>query len=129
MVSMLAGARAARCVTFVIALALAFGSVATCLAAVVAEEPSMPCHSTEQHPAPTDSARLDCCPGEAPNTQGFVPVPQALDSSAPFPVVVAILPVPAEPRFGTRAGTMDAAAGVPKPPGIATYVLVSSFRI
>ena len=129
MVGMVPTLRAGRLMAFAMAFSIAFGSVATCLAAVVATEPSMPCHGTEQHSAPSDSAQLDCCPGEAPNTQSSAPVQQALDSSAPVPVLVAILPLPAEPHLGTRPGMVDAAAGTPKPPGIATYVLVSSFRI
>lgn len=129
MTSMLATARAARHLVFVVAFALAFGSVATCLAAVLAAEPAMVCHGTEQHPASGDSARLDCCPGEAPNTQGSNPVQLALDTSAPTPVLVAVLPLFTQPQFGIRAGTVDAGTGTPKPPGIATYVLISSFRI
>ena len=111
------------------AFAIALAPAATCLAAVVGAEPTMPCHGTAQHSAPSDAARLDCCPGEAPNTQSSIPVPQALDAPAPFSVLAAVLPVPAEPQLGTRAGIVAAAAGTPKPLGIATYVLVSSFRI
>jgi hypothetical protein len=118
-----------RVLTFVMAVAIALGSVATCLAAVKAAAPAMPCHGAEQHPAPGDSARVDCCPGEAPNSQSSIPGQQALDTSAPATIVVAVLPVLREPMLGTGAGIVDAGAGTPRPPGIATYVLVSSFRI
>ena len=118
-----------RAFAVVMALGLAFGPVATCLTAVEASEPSMPCHGTEPHPASDDSARLDCCPGEAANTQSSIPIQQALDTSAPAAVLLAVLPVLEEPLLAIRAGMVDAAAGTPKPPGIATYVLVSSFRI
>ena len=129
MSSVLVTARAARPLVFVMALALACGSIATCLAAVAEAEPTMLCHSTERHPAPDHSARWDCCPGEAPNTLGSMPVQETLASSVPSPVLLALLPMLAEPQVGTRAGIVDAAAGAPKPPGIATYVLVSSFRV
>ena len=122
-------ARPARHVVFVLAFALAFGPVATCLATVVSAEPAMPCHGTEQHPAPADSARMDCCPGEAPNTQSSIPVSQTVDSSAPSQVLLAVLPVLGTPQHGVRAGTVDAAAGSPRPPGIATYALISFYRI
>ena len=119
---------AGRHIVFTLALSIAFGPVATCLAAVVAAQPA-PCHGTAQHPAPGGAARLDCCPGEAPNTQSSIPGQQAFESSAPFPVLVAVLPALADPQAHTCAGLIDVGTRVPKPPGTATYVLISSFRI
>jgi hypothetical protein len=118
-----------RLIAFVLALTLSFGSVVRCVAAIAAAEPAMACHDTEQHQRPQDSSRFDCCPGEAPNSQGFVPGQQALDESAPSPVLLGVLAALPAPLLRTRAGVVDAADGTPKPPGIATYLLVSSFRI
>ena len=129
MVAMLAIARAARRLVFVVAFAIAFAPAATCLAAVAAALPTMPCHGSEQHPAQDDSVRMNCCPGDSPNSQSSVPAQQAQDTSAPAPVLVAVLPVPALPPIGAGRGILDVEARTPKPPGIATYVLVSSFRI
>ena len=121
---------AGRHFAFVMALAVALGPVATCLAAVVTAQPAPPpCHGTAQHHAPGGAAQLDCCPGEAPNTQSCIPGQHAFESSAPFPVLVAVLPALADPQVHTRAGIIDVGTRVPKPPGTATYVLVSSFRI
>jgi hypothetical protein len=129
MTSMRATARAARHVVLVMAFAVAFAPAATCLAAVAAATPELPCHASEQRPAQDDSAHMNCCPGDSPNSQSFTPAQQALDPSAPAQVVVAILPVPAVPQVGAGLGLAHVAAGTPRPPGIATYVLVSSFRI
>ena len=115
-----------RLIAVAMVLTLSFGSVMRCVAAIAAAEPTMACHDTEQHQPPQDSSRFGCCPGEAPNTQGIPG--QALDQSAPAPVLVAVLAALPAPPLGTRAGLVDA-AGTLKPPGIATYVLVSSFRI
>lgn len=126
---MLAIARAARRLVFVVAFAIAFAPAATCLAAVASAAPTMPCHGSEQHPVQDDSAHMNCCPGDSPNSQSPVPAQQALDSAAPTPVLVAVLPVPVVPLIGVGSGILDVEARTPKPPGIATYVLVSSFRI
>jgi hypothetical protein len=126
---MRATARAARRLVFVVAFAIAFAPAVTCLAAVAAAAPTMPCHGSEPDPVRDDSAHMNCCAGDSPNSQGSVPAQQALDSAAPTPVLVAVLPVPAVPLLGVGPGILDVEARTPKPPGIATYVLVSSFRI
>jgi hypothetical protein len=126
--SMLPKLRAVRHFAFVIVFAFAFAPVATCLAAVAAAAPEMPCHGSVPQPTPERSAHLDCCPGDSPNSQGSTPVQQVVDASAPTPVLVAVL-LPAVDIVGRRAGLVDCSAGTSKPPGIPTYVFVSSFRI
>jgi len=120
--------RAVRHFAFVIVFAFAFAPVATCLAAVAAAEPEMPCHGSAPQPAPERSAHLDCCPGDSPNSQGSTPVQQIVDTSAPTPVLVAVL-LPADDIAGSCAVLVDSIAGTCKPPGVPTYVFVSSFRI
>jgi hypothetical protein len=127
MAEMLPSSRATRYLVLVLAFAVAFASTATCLAAVVAEKSEAPCHRSEQHPAQGSS--IDCCPGDSANTQSFAPGQLTLSPSGPSPVLVAVLPVDLAPPLAVGAGVADTATGRPKPPGIATYVLVSSFRI
>jgi hypothetical protein len=125
--AMLPSLRAARHVVFVLAFAVAFASTATCLAAVVAAQPEAPCHGSEQHPSQGSS--IDCCPGDSADTQSFAPDQLTISPSGPSSVLIVVLPVACEAQLAVRAGLVDTTTGTPKPPGIATYVLVSSFRI
>jgi hypothetical protein len=120
---------AARYLVFVLAFAVAFSSAATCLAAAAAATPKAPCHGSEHQPVQDDSGQLNCCPSDSPNSESPVPALQAPGSPTASPVLIAVLPVSSGPPFARRPGIVDVAAGRPKLPGIATYVLVSSFRI
>ena len=106
MTQMLQSFRAARHFLFVLAFAVAFA---------------------ERHPAQESS--IDCCPGDSANAESLTAGPLTTAPSEPAPVPAVLLPVAYEPQLALRAGLIDHGSGTPKPLGIATYVLVSSFRI
>lgn len=107
-------------------LALAVVPTATCLiAAQPVEKMEMACHDAMEHDDSGGSIEQHCCPDDSPSSS---PAQLLASVSAPPSVLVAVLPVPlVSPMLG-RTGIVDDAAPV-KPPGTATYVLVSSFRI
>jgi hypothetical protein len=126
MTSMLVTLRAARHFVTVLAFAVAFASTAKCLAAVAADSATPSCHASEPR---SERAAVDCCPGESPDSQTLAASPLAVTPAAPLPIIVAVLREPAVPGDARLAGIIDPATGSSKPPGIATYVLVSAFRI
>jgi hypothetical protein len=121
--------RVARCLAVVAAFAVMFASSATCIAAVSAAAPEATCHDAQQRAGGHGSIDQGCCPGEAPNTKPLTSASFSLGTAVPSPVVIAVLPA-APAATGTMAvALVHAPAGSSKPPGIATYVFVSSFRI
>jgi hypothetical protein len=119
--------RAAHGVVFVMALALAFAPAAMCLAAATSSRADVPCHSTGR--APTSGVEQDCCSSDSAGTPGSASTFAAGALSAPAPVVIAVFSPAAAPRPSTLAGLVDASSCNAGPPGIPTYVFVSSFRI
>jgi hypothetical protein len=126
---MLSKLRVARCLAVVAAFAVMFASGATCIAAVTASAPEATCHDAQQQTGGHGSIDQGCCPGEAPNTQSLASSTFSIGTAVPSPVVIAVLPA-APAATGTMVAELaHALAGSSKPPGIATYVFVSSFRI
>ena len=125
MLEMVRQPRATRWLGWVFALALMFVPSATCLIAAWPEK--MACHDAMELRA---EASLDepCCPGDSAASPRSTPVGQLGPSiSAPAAILIAVLP-DVELRIPAGAGTIEP-PGTRKPPGPATYVLVSSFRI
>jgi hypothetical protein len=120
--------RGSRLLASVIALALAFASTATCLAAVM----QMPeksqhacCHGQDCGSGDSMAPLNDCC--SVPNadvarltTPGQAVAAQALAVTMPF--VFEPLPVQDSPGAALEPG-------VPKPSSSPTYLLVSVFRL
>ena len=126
MVSML---RALRHIAFAVVFVVALVPTATCLAAVAASTPEMPCHESEQAPVQSNSSHLNCCPGDTPNTQSPTPSQQLVEPMSVTAAPVALLPLLADLRPAPSVEIAEANAGALRPPGIPTYVFVSSFRI
>jgi hypothetical protein len=121
---MLRWLRMAVWVECALALALAIVPTATCLIAAQPVE-KMACHDAMDHDDGGGSIDQNCCPGDSPSSS---PAQILASISEPPSVLAAVLPVPlVSPMLG-RTGVVDDTAPV-KPPGTATYVLVSSFRI
>jgi len=130
MVSMLPKRRAARQVVSIIAFAIAFAPAATCLAAVAAATPKMACHDSEEHSAGGSSFDRNCCPGDSTNSLAIDPSATAMTPLAHSPVLLAVLSFIVEPPAATpQAPVAHGPPGISTPPGVATYVFVSSFRI
>ena len=125
MVSMLAAVRAARHLVWVAAFVGAFASTATCLLAVAAAEPKAACHGSEEHVPAGSALSENCCPADDAQTSS--PAAAPVTAPPPSPVIVAVLSFDVEPLAKVLAAGVD--SGTPSPPGTATYVLVSSFRI
>lgn len=127
MLEMVPQVRARRWLGWVFALALAFVPSATCLIGAQQSD-AMACHDAMDHGESHGSIDQTCCPGDSAASPSSPSAPLSTSISAPPAVLVAILPVPVGPSLVTRVGSVDDATTV-KPPGTATYVLVSSFRI
>lgn len=119
--------RASRCLGWVAALALAFVPSATCLIGAQQAD-SMACHDAMEHGDSHGAIDQTCCPGDSASSPSSSPAQLSTSVSAPSTVLVAILPVPIGSSLLAHAGDIDDAATV-KPPGTATFVLISSFRI
>jgi hypothetical protein len=129
MIVMLSTLRALRHIAFAIVFAIALVPTATCLAAVAASTPQMPCHESEQAPIHGNSTHLNCCPGDTPNTQSPAPTQQLVEPMSVSLAPVALLPLLADLQPAPSVEIAEANAGALRPPGIPTYVFVSSFRI
>ena len=129
MVAMVSKFRAARLLVVMTTLVVAFASSATCFAAVAAQAPKDACHTSGHPDAGQSSLDPSCCQGEAANTQPLAPVPFTIGAPPAFGVLIAVLPVGPQIALGTATQIVHAPAGAAKPPGLATYLFVSSFRI
>jgi hypothetical protein len=118
--------RSSALLPWLIAVAVAFVPVATCLIAAAPSE-RMACHDgMEQH----QEASLDepCCPGDSAASPISSSAGQFTPSiSAPTAVLIAVMPA-IEPWIPAGTRTTEP-PGTRKPPGPPMYVLVSSFRI
>lgn len=121
--------RAARLLVVMTTFAVVFASSATCFAALAAQAPQDACHSSGQPDAGQSSLDPSCCQGEAANTQPLTPVPFTVSAPPAFGVLIAVLPIDSEIRLAMATQIVHAPAGSSKPPGLATYVFVSSFRL
>jgi hypothetical protein len=106
-----------------------FASSATCFAAAAARAPKDACHTSGQPDAGRSSLDPSCCQGEAANTQPLTPVPFVVGVPPAFGVLIAVLPVGRQIALGKATQIVHTPAGSAKPPGLATYVFVSSFRL
>lgn len=127
MLEMVPRLRAPRWLGWVSALTLAFVPSATCLVAAQQSD-AMACHDAMEHGESNGSIDQTCCPGDSAASPSSSPAQLSVSISAPPAVLLAVLPVPVGSPLVTRVGLVDDATAA-KPPGIPTYVLVSSFRI
>ena len=71
--------------------------------------------------------QMSCCVGKADQQQSLAAA-KTTAAPAPIPVLVAILATVYEsPSFESRTWVSDTSS--PSPPGVPTYLFVSSFRI
>ena len=118
-----------RLLASVVAIALAFASTATCLAAVMQtpETSHHACEGMKQDSAGAGSMAVqkDCCVVQSAEFARLSKTAQAVVA----PASSLILPLVLDPLWahGTRAAALD--PGIPKPSSSPTYLLVSVFRL
>lgn len=129
MVAMVSKFRAARLLVVMTTFVVVFASSATCFAAAAAQAPKDACHTSGQPDAGRGSLDPSCCQGEAANTQPLTPVPFTVSAPPASAVLIAVLLIDSEITLARATRIVPAPAGSSKPPGLATYVFVSSFRL
>jgi hypothetical protein len=116
--------RALRSVAATLVVAIASIVSANCLAASAQTAAERACCAAMAHHCGEAAVKADCC-GERSQGRDTVAALSEKALSAPVPVLVAILEVPAAMR-GSSVAVSNVSV---KPPGTPTYVLVSAFRI
>lgn len=119
--------RRTRLAASVLTVAMTLVLVATCLAAVEMTPEQKACCAAMAHDCGEMAFEKSCCIGEGPNDDGLVAV-KATFAAFPPAIVVAVLDMPA--TLFAPASRFAATDRAPvKPPGIPTYLFVSSFRL
>ena len=121
--------RASRLLASVIAIALAFVSTATCLAAVMQmpERSHHACHEgMKQDSGGADSMTMqqDCCLVQSADVARLTTAQAVTASASALTTPIACEPLPV---YRSPAAALD--PGVPKPSRSPTYLLVSVFRL
>jgi hypothetical protein len=100
---------------------------ATCLTAAALPAKARACCSAMQHHCSGASMESSCCAVSSATTQAVVPA-RAPDSQRTIDVIAVTL------RYAAEEGSIRPRSGCgghvsPSPPGVPTYLFVSSFRI
>ena len=98
----------------------------TCVAAAQTPEQKA-CCAAMKHDCGAMSIQASCCPGETHADHSLGAVKPTFATFA-FPIVTAVIDVPATPATSTSRFARAEPSAL-KPPGIPTYLFVSSFRI
>ena len=117
------------------ALLVAFVSSANCLIAAEQAQSRNACHEmmaaehdTMGHDENGPSLDERCCPGDSSAVPNASRAQLAAPLSAPVPLLIALLEFAASVS-GVHALAADSLSGIGKPPGTATYLHLSTFRI
>lgn len=109
-------------------LTFAIGVSAQCVSASQMTAAQQACCAAMGHDCGTAAKEQGCCSSEAPRVD-VVSAAKRMTISAPYAAVtqVAATEIARPLLVITRAGWFDHAA--PSPPGVPTYILISTFRI
>ena len=119
--------RRTRLAASVLTVAITLLLFATCLSGVEMTPEQKACCAAMAHDCGEMAFEKSCCIGEGPNDDGLVAV-KATFAAFPPAIVVAVLDMPATP-FVATSRVARAEPSTLRPPGIPTYLFVSSFRL
>lgn len=100
---------------------------ATCVSAAQMTPEQHACCEAMRHDCGKAAVEMSCCGGKADQDQSLAAA-KTTAAPAPSPVLVAILATVYEPP-SLESRTWVAHTSSPSPPGVPTYLFVSSFRI
>ena len=109
-------------------VAMAFVVFATCVSAAKMTPEQRLCCEAMHHDCGEAAVQMSCCGGKADQDRSLVAA-KATAAPAPSTVLVAILTTVYEPPFSLESLTWVSDTSSPSPPGVPTYLFVSSFRI
>ena len=121
--------RMGRSLTWVLALALAVVSSATCVLGADMTQTQKTCCGAMDHDCGAMAVKQDCCAYDAQTVAGLTAVPPPISLLAP-PALVAMDVPPTSPEHEIvlrRPAAFD--AGAPNPSTRPTYLFVSVFRL
>jgi hypothetical protein len=111
-----------------VTLSMAVVLSVSCLAAKEMTPEEKVCCAAMGHDCGAAAVEVNCCSGEAAKVDALAPITIETLASAPLPVVVALLEMP--DLVDRVSGIRHSGSQPPvRPPGIPTYLLVSTFRI
>jgi len=117
-----------RPVAGAVTLAMAVVLSATCVVTKDMTPQQKACCAAMGHDCGRTAMERACCPGEAKKVDALTPVSAPEFAASPVAIVVALLD-PLTPPAILSGFFNSASLALVKPPGIPTYLLVSSFRI
>ena len=109
-------------------VAMAFVVFATCVSAATMTPKQRACCEAMHHDCGEAAVQMSCCGGKADQDQSLVAA-KATAAPGPSTVLVAMLTTVYESPSSLESRSSVSDTSSPSPPGVPTYLFVSSFRL